>query len=433
MSWGHLDSKSLRQKLGDIERVIGKHEARMAKRDKPRTISPTRSAGLLPAQRLTKPRARSDRPQRLTAEQLLAWYKQEANSGVVLMTQAEIAQAHGVSTRTIIRLEQKLSEQIERVAKQHTSFVRIRASYDNIAALSDLAIADIVTPSADESDPPALYNHASPSEQDGETEAGGDATQPGDDLSHLRNARPLLMPLVRVCFDQCGVLDHATGEIRRLSLRRVMAFVRHYGTWTDAAIRRAYTDEQHCRRVALWRKERAEVRAMDNEQLIDAIKKRQASVARNAGKRLEGKWRTRLAIADEERQRRGLVMPDNGKRAVTPEKRRSRGADRGSVPVQTAMELLPTFWSSTAVGIALAPAGVSTRQPARGSAPEGAVPREPNDRASQIRPVPVGTFDSLLASIRHYHAGRDQCQIVGVQRDEQAPRWHDQSGASLKV
>src|SRR5213592_4722434 len=77
MSWGHLDGKSLRQKLGDIERVIGKHEARMAERGKPRTISPTRSAGLLPPQPLTKPKARSDRPQRLTAGQLLAWYRQE--------------------------------------------------------------------------------------------------------------------------------------------------------------------------------------------------------------------------------------------------------------------------------------------------------------------------------------------------------------------
>jgi hypothetical protein len=217
LSWGHLEGKSQKQQNGDIVRVIGKHEVRMAQRGKPRTISPTRGAGLLPAQPLTKPRARSDRPQRLTAAQLLAWYQQEANSGLVLLTQAEVAQAHHVSTRTIIRLEQKLGEQIERVAKQHQSFVRLRASYDNIAALSDLKIAAADVCTAENNEPSSLYKHASLAEQDGVTQQQGNDA----DLSHVENASPPMTMRALVC-EAFDVL--AVGGAR-LSFSRVRRYV----------------------------------------------------------------------------------------------------------------------------------------------------------------------------------------------------------------
>jgi hypothetical protein len=282
LPWGHLDGKKLRQKNGDIVRCIRKREAAMAKRGKPRTISPTRGAGTLPAQPLTKPRARSDRPQRLTAAQLLAWYRTEANSGVVLMTQTEVAQAHHLSTRTIIRLEQKLDGQIERIAKQHQSYIRLRASSDNIAAVSELEIAASDVCVAENDEPPTLYKHASLSEQAGEQETPTDAPPVAPDLSHLENASPplTLTELVREAFDVLA------ADKVRLSFSRIRRYVEANAggrTFSPAAIVRRYDQERDDR---AWQREIDRLRTTKIGKLNALDKRTQAILADGPGARM---------------------------------------------------------------------------------------------------------------------------------------------------
>ncbi len=264
LPWGHLDGKSLNQKNGDIVRVIGKHEAGMAQKGRPRIIAPTRGAGLLPSQPIAKPKARDDRPQRLTAAQLLAWYKQEANSGVVLLSQGDVAKAHGISTRTIIRLEQKLGDAIERVSKQHSSHIRLRPSYDNIAALSDLETAPIIVSDAENSEAPSLYKHASLSDQAGDEESharGGETVTPENPSSTAKGG--VLVPAalddaVMEVFDAYAdrpLLPRRKGKPRRAPLTRRM--VETYVTsnypalaFTDEQLKTAIEDERHRRKLA---------------------------------------------------------------------------------------------------------------------------------------------------------------------------------------
>jgi hypothetical protein len=166
------------------------------------------------------------------------------------MTQTEVAKAKQVSTRTIIRLEQKIGAQIERVSKQHQSFVRLRPSSDNIAAVSELEIIASDVCNAENNDPPALYKHTSLSEETEVTNSAPDAS----DLSHLETASPPLTSPALVC----EAFDVLAADGMRLSVSRVRRYVEaNAGRPIHAAtIARLYARERDDR---AWQREVAKL------------------------------------------------------------------------------------------------------------------------------------------------------------------------------
>lgn len=108
------------------------------------------------------------------------------------------------------------------------------------------------------------------------------------------------------------LVDAETGEIKRRTFRQFVAYVERMGNdarWPEPALRRALRAAQAWHAGEYWRDQRAAVKAMDDDALLRAIHARQRDLTRNVGRRLEGHWRKRLEIADDERQRRGLALP----------------------------------------------------------------------------------------------------------------------------
>lgn len=93
-----------------------------------------------------KSRARHDRPQRVAgALGYLEWLRARAEGGVVLLSQAEAAQAIGCTPRTIKRYEKALGGLVERVPFVGRQDGRLFLRGDNIPALpADTSPADVV-------------------------------------------------------------------------------------------------------------------------------------------------------------------------------------------------------------------------------------------------------------------------------------------------
>lgn len=99
-----------------------------------------------------------------------------------------------------------------------------------------------------------------------------------------------------------------TGEIKTVLYKhtpaRAWRFVEQVAPdkWSEGTVKRRF-------KKLGWDRERAAVRKMNSDELIQAVLGRQRTLTRHIGKPREGFHRTRLKIADEERERRGLVMP----------------------------------------------------------------------------------------------------------------------------
>jgi hypothetical protein len=135
---------------------------------------------------------------------------------------------------------------------------------------------------------------------------------------------PVLAPERRVLCHKLGqplepreVVNKKTGEVRAiLYVHTADRFIRFVAeqvpdhTWTEQQLRVAYVRVRRRREVEYWREERAKIRAMKPAELLKAIAARQVGLARNIGKKLEGRWRKRLEIADERRRELGIPLPE---------------------------------------------------------------------------------------------------------------------------
>jgi hypothetical protein len=105
------------------------------------------------------------------------------------------------------------------------------------------------------------------------------------------------------------VVDQATGELHRVhTAKRCVAYVELHasGRWFATTIRTAYEQVRRGRQSDIWRQERDKLHAIQTpDELANHIAAIQRGLTRNAGKRREGQWRTRLAMAEEQWRHRG--------------------------------------------------------------------------------------------------------------------------------
>ncbi|KPV54096.1 hypothetical protein SE17_05785, partial [Kouleothrix aurantiaca] len=300
LPWGNFEKKGLAKQTAEILRCIAKHEARMLCKGHPRVTSPTHSADMLPARALTKSRARRDRPQRVDADKLFAYYRQEAHSGVVLISIADVAKAFGTSTSTISRLEDGLVEAgfilprtrgrlglrlvaktINIAALESNPPLAICAKTTNIAAVTDSPNDSLCYPEAKEEPQASMYNHVPPSIHP--RNSVSQSEQSGGLSAHTMS----LGEAVAVYLDTPVVTDRATGELQRIhNAKRCIAYVESLapGQWSAGMIRMVYGQVGRARRQDIWRQERAKLRAMQRpDELARHIAAIQLGLVRNIG------------------------------------------------------------------------------------------------------------------------------------------------------
>jgi hypothetical protein len=378
--------KGLTWLYADIARLIAKYRAeRPDIRPTPtralRDISLSTQPVVSQAQR--KSRARKDRPSKLSADQLLAWYRTEAGPcGRLIGRRKDTAVELGISIPTLDRLDRELRTRgaitIETPAPRTYRVVVIAdqapapqactepagainrsetASATRDEAASEVVVAGdehaqavgepsggaiiitgdgvlsagVVQPIQTQNAVPAstLGEHTAPTAP---AEASGlDVADTGTMLATAAHAdveldvpaqleRPLtLTELVREAFDAYA------GT--RMTVKRIAAYIAMNGSgraWPTLAIQRAIAAERKRRAALPWEIERQAVRAMSDAELLSAVKARQRTLTRYAGAPREGYYRARLAIADDERRRRDLSMP-------VPRQRRACLAGVGAV------------------------------------------------------------------------------------------------------
>jgi hypothetical protein len=111
LTWGHLQKRATADRLTDIARCISKVRATLVKKGQAVTIRPAlkQRSTLTFRRTLQQPRARDDRPVRLTGSGLLTWLDAERAGDRVVCTQQDIAAAFSCSVPTVKRVEAVLT------------------------------------------------------------------------------------------------------------------------------------------------------------------------------------------------------------------------------------------------------------------------------------------------------------------------------------
>jgi hypothetical protein len=296
-------------------------------RYRPRTYQPepTRALQVVPAaapaalpaaehRQQPKSRARKDRPQKVAGPGgYLAWLEAQAGaSGVVLLSQAQCAEALGCSLRTVKRYESALGDAIQRDPYAQRQAGRLFLRGDNIApAVAEVTAQDVVTaepvlslPDApnvcapsmhmeEHTPPPALV----PSD-------ATDAAEPSPaelaaalaDVPGLRAAPPRLRELVAEGLDLYG--DAPTrGKKSRAALVRWHVAENAGGTAHPRdQVSACYRAELMRRAVATWKLSKLRARLRLVEHLADK--------ARQQGDASAAWWRFEAALLRDEQRRR---------------------------------------------------------------------------------------------------------------------------------
>ena len=307
LAWGHLTGKAIKHRSDDIERVIGKHRAKMTYVQ----VRPTHNATAMPTKPLAKRsgRPQANRKERMTAAHHLAWLQDASNR---LFSRGEAAKAHGVSTKTVQRWETKnLQNDVKRVTHHHISSVQLirvdklaapPARVDKLAAVSTLETSVSTHQEAVNENILSIYTHppvlsvcSAPSVEFVQSENVSDALAAGtvggvflqdvDGLQSLTLAQAVELVLPQV--------DKAEfGRKRLKAVRDTLAVV--YG-FTNADDVNAEIKRQE----SIFAKERRECWKMAPSKLVSRIEALTKRATRNIGKRGEAKDLYFLKIANE--------------------------------------------------------------------------------------------------------------------------------------